>query len=101
MKILIDAMGGDHAPLAPVQGALEAVKLWNANVVLVGREDEIRAAAKEAGYEIVEGEYLKTAKNAMVSRIYEKLGFEAHSDTQFIANTNTFVPNKTHIKEDI
>ncbi len=51
MKILIDAMGGDHAPQAPVQGALEAVKLWNANVILVGREEEIRAAAKEAGYE--------------------------------------------------
>ena len=51
MKILIDAMGGDNAPLAPVQGALEAVKLWDVNVVLVGREDEIRAAAKQAGYE--------------------------------------------------
>ena len=37
----------------------------------------------------------------MVSRIYEKLGFEALSDSKFIANTNTFVPNKTHIKEDI
>ena len=51
MKILIDAMGGDHAPQAPVQGALEAAKLWNVNVVLVGREAEIRAAAKEAGFE--------------------------------------------------
>ena len=51
MKIMIDAMGGDNAPQAPVLGALEAVKLWNINVALVGREDEIRAAAKEAGYE--------------------------------------------------
>ena len=51
MKILIDAMGGDHAPQAPVQGALEAAKLWNIPVALVGREDEIRAAAKEAGFD--------------------------------------------------
>ena len=51
MKILIDAMGGDHAPLAPVTGALEAAKLWNVPVVLVGRENEILAASKEAGYE--------------------------------------------------
>ena len=51
MKILIDAMGGDHAPKAPVLGAIEAVKQWGANVVLVGREDEIRAAAKEAGFD--------------------------------------------------
>ena len=51
MKILIDAMGGDHAPLAPVTGALEAASKWNVPVVLVGRENEILAAAKEAGYE--------------------------------------------------
>ena len=51
MKILIDAMGGDNAPLAPVQGAIEAAKLWNVPVVLVGREQEIRDAAKEAGYD--------------------------------------------------
>ena len=51
MKILIDAMGGDNAPLAPVQGALEAAKLWNVNIVLVGREQEILAAAREAGCE--------------------------------------------------
>ena len=51
MKILIDAMGGDNAPLAPVQGAIEAAKRWNVNVVLVGREDEIRAAAQKSGYE--------------------------------------------------
>ena len=51
MKILIDAMGGDNAPKAPVIGAIEAAKLWNVSVVLVGREDEILSAAKEAGYE--------------------------------------------------
>ena len=50
MKILIDAMGGDNAPKAPVQGALDAVKAWDVDVVLVGQEDAIRAAAKEAGY---------------------------------------------------
>ena len=50
MRILIDAMGGDNAPLAPVQGAIAAAETWNANVVLVGQEDAIRAAAKESGY---------------------------------------------------
>ena len=51
MKILIDAMGGDHVPLAPVTGAIEAARLWNVPVVLVGRENEILAAAREAGHE--------------------------------------------------
>ena len=28
MKIYLDAMGGDNAPLAPAQGALEALGLY-------------------------------------------------------------------------
>ena len=102
---------GDHGLISAVimekqEGKL-FVNTWlmSCRVLKRGMEEfivnKMVSAAKEAGYEIVEGEYLKTAKNAMVSRIYEKLGFEAHSDTQFIANINTFVPNKTHIKEDI
>ena len=102
---------GDHGLISAVilekqEGKL-FVNTWlmSCRVLKRGMEEfivnKMISAAKEAGYDIVEGEYLKTAKNAMVSRIYEKLGFEAHSDTQFIANTNTFVPNKTHIKEDI
>jgi len=52
MKIVIDAMGGDHAPLAVVQGALDAHKLHNVEIVLVGREEEILKAAEHVGYNI-------------------------------------------------
>lgn len=39
MRIAIDAMGGDHAPQAPAQGALEAAKEWkDAEIILVGDE---------------------------------------------------------------
>lgn len=39
MKIVIDAMGGDHAPEATVQGAVLAAKEWNdTEIVLVGDE---------------------------------------------------------------
>ena len=41
MKIIIDAMGGDLAPEAPVLGALDAVKEFGAHVILVGRGEEI------------------------------------------------------------
>ena len=102
---------GDHGLISAVimekqEGKL-FVNTWlmSCRVLKRGMEEfivnKMVSAAKEAGYETVEGEYLKTPKNAMVSRIYEKLGFEARSDTQFIADTNTFTPNKTHIKEDI
>ena len=35
MKIILDAMGGDHAPAAPVMGAIEAAKLYGLEIILV------------------------------------------------------------------
>ena len=46
MKIIVDAMGGDNAPLEIVQGALAAARARpGLEIVLVGREAEVRAAA--------------------------------------------------------
>ena len=41
MKIILDAMGGDNAPLAPVMGAIAAAKDFGAQITLVGRGEEI------------------------------------------------------------
>lgn len=49
MKIIVDAMGGDHAPEAPVKGALDAVKEYGVEVVLVGRGEAILSVLKENG----------------------------------------------------
>ena len=49
MKIILDAMGGDNAPQAPVLGALEAVKLYGTQITLVGRGEEILQVLKEKG----------------------------------------------------
>lgn len=57
-------------------------------------------AARELGYQTIVGEYLRTPKNAMVADIYEKLGFRRVSDSRFEADTASFQPNKTYIKEE-
>ncbi len=49
MKIILDAMGGDNAPQAPVLGAIEAVKRYNADIILVGRGQEILEVLKKNG----------------------------------------------------
>ena len=49
MKIILDAMGGDNAPMAPVMGAVQAAKDFGAQIVLVGRGEEILSALKEQG----------------------------------------------------
>ena len=49
MKIILDAMGGDHAPEAPVMGAVAAAKLYHAQITLVGRGQEILDVLKKNG----------------------------------------------------
>ena len=44
MRLAVDAMGGDHAPVELVAGAIEAArKDAEIEILLVGREDEVRA----------------------------------------------------------
>jgi len=49
MRIIVDAMGGDNAPQAPVQGALQAIKEYGIEVVLVGRGEEILETLQAEG----------------------------------------------------
>ena len=51
MKIILDAMGGDHAPEAPVMGAVDAAKAYGAEITLVGRGEEILGVLKKNGIE--------------------------------------------------
>lgn len=49
MKIIVDAMGGDNAPLEIVKGAAMAAKEFNVGIVLVGKGEEILRAFQELG----------------------------------------------------
>jgi glycerol-3-phosphate acyltransferase PlsX len=49
VRIALDAMGGDHGPPELVKGALEAVREFGLEVVLVGREEEIRPLLPQDG----------------------------------------------------
>lgn len=51
MKIAIDAMGGDHAPLEPILGALEALKTIKSDIVLIGDENQIQNILKNQSYD--------------------------------------------------
>ncbi len=50
MKIIVDAMGGDNAPQEIVKGAIAAARARaGLEIVLVGREAEVKAAAEACG----------------------------------------------------
>ena len=51
MRIIVDAMGGDHAPEVVIEGAIAAVKEYeNTEVVLVGDEPVIKSLLLRAKY---------------------------------------------------
>lgn len=51
MKIIIDAMGGDFAPEAPVRGGLQAAKEFGVEILFTGDESAIRRVLKQDGYQ--------------------------------------------------
>ncbi len=52
MRIIVDAFGGDNAPLAVIRGAVAAKKEYKEDIVLVGSEEKIKACAVENGIDI-------------------------------------------------
>lgn len=78
--------------------------LMSCRVLKRGMEEfivnKIIQTAADNGYQAVIGEYLKTAKNAMVSELYPKLGFTPIGNSRFRAETKAFQFNKTYITEE-
>lgn len=50
MKIIIDAMGGDHAPQAPVEAGCKASATLGVDIVFVGKKDVIEAQMQKYTY---------------------------------------------------
>jgi len=91
MKVILDAMGGDNAPRELVLGAVEALKECDADIVLVGRGEQILQVLAEEGHdhlparleisdaaEVVEMEddpasVLRTKKNSSMARGFAML----------------------------
>lgn len=55
MKIILDAMGGDNAPEAPVLGAIRAAKELGTQITLVGRGEDILEVMRKHGIQDLPG----------------------------------------------
>lgn len=49
MRIIVDAFGGDNAPVEILKGAAKAVAAYGCDIILTGDEEKIRQAAQENG----------------------------------------------------
>lgn len=52
MNIVIDAFGGDNAPLEVIKGAIDAQKDFNIDITLVGNEETIKKCASDNSLDI-------------------------------------------------
>lgn len=50
MKIIVDGMGGDNAPVEIVKGAIDALNEYDINLIIVGKEDLIKEELKKYKY---------------------------------------------------
>ncbi len=77
--------------------------LMSCRVLKRGMEEfiinQVIETAKANGFSKVVGEYIPTPKNAMVQKIYAKLGFTDLGDGKFEVNVDQFNFNKTNIKK--
>jgi glycerol-3-phosphate acyltransferase PlsX len=64
MKIALDAMGGDNAPYANIKGALLALKEYGHEIILVGKEEQLREEVKKFG-NFLSGLAIKDAKEVI------------------------------------
>ncbi|MCC5911993.1 MAG: phosphate acyltransferase PlsX [Clostridiaceae bacterium] len=50
MKIVVDAMGGDHGPKITISGALQAIKEYDVNIILTGQKEIIEKELQNHDY---------------------------------------------------
>ncbi len=62
MRIAIDAMGGDHAPVETVRGAIASLKEMDASLLLIGDQEAIESELKKYDYDTSRVEVLHTTE---------------------------------------
>ncbi len=77
MRIAVDAMGGDHAPLVNVDGAIAAARELGISSLLVGKTAQLERLLSESGYrgdriEVVEAPEFVTMDDPATAAIRKK-----------------------------
>lgn len=63
MKIIMDMMGGDNAPLAPLQGAARAVRELGVEIIALGDREQMEQAAKNGGVDTTGFTFVHCSEN--------------------------------------
>ena len=87
VRIAVDAMGGDYAPLEIVKGSVLAAKEYGVALELVGKQDEIEAEL--AKYD-TSGLDIKITHASVVIEMYETPGVAIRKKYECLQTCRTF-----------
>ena len=89
MKIIVDAMGGDNAPLEIVRGALDANRNHGVEIILVGRTAEVLKAVEPCGQKsLPAGVEIKDAKEVVEIADDPAMAFKQKPDSSLTVGLN-------------
>lgn len=89
MKIIVDAMGGDNAPLEIVRGALDANRNHGVETILVGRTAEVLKAVEACGQKsLPAGVEIKDAKEVVEIADDPAMAFKQKPDSSLTVGLN-------------
>lgn len=89
MKVIVDAMGGDNAPVCNVRGALDAIKEYGVEIILVGRgEDILSTLAKEGVGDLPAGLEIAHANQVVEMSDNPATAFKEKKDSSLTVGLN-------------
>ena len=89
MKIIVDAMGGDNAPLEIGRGALDANRNQGVEIILVGRTAEVLKAVEACGQKsLPAGVEIKDAKEVVEIADDPAMAFKQKPDSSLTVGLN-------------
>lgn len=80
MRIIVDAFGGDNAPVEILKGAAQAVATYDCDIILTGDEEKIRQSAQENGISLNRMEIVH-ASDVMTMEDHPKSILREHKDS--------------------
>jgi len=91
LKIVVDAMGGDYAPQAVIEGVILALKEFDVDIILVGIEDRIKEELAKYEYpkerlEIVHASEVVDMHDAAITPVRKKRDSSITVGTNLIKN---------------
>ena len=89
MKIIVDAMGGDNAPLEIVRGALDANRNHGVEIILVGRTAEVLKDPRAGGQApVAAGGEIRAAKGGVERADAPAMAFKQKPDSSLTVGLN-------------